>query len=199
MIACLRGSVLSTFAEGLIVDVQGVGYRVLTPPLGSAVIGKEVFLHTHLCVREDSWQLFGFADQDQLKLFELLITVSGVGPKVALGVLSAVSISHFWQAIAGEDLADLTRIPGIGKKTAQRLVVELKDKVPELPAGLNAAVPGLTLNESGSYAEARMALVNLGYQPGEVQTCLREVSRQLGGSPSVEEIIRHALRKMARL
>lgn len=199
MIASLRGSVTSIFAEGVVIDVQGVGFRVLTPPLTGAAVGKEIFLHTHLCVREDSWQLFGFPEPEQLELFQLLITVSGIGPKVALGILSATSVLDFWQAIAAENATILTRIPGIGRKTAQRLVVELKDRVPELVAVSDQGFPGQVTAEPALYQEARMALVNLGYHPGEVQTCLREVAKKLDSGASLEEIIRQALRGLARL
>ncbi len=185
MIAHLRGQILMRGDDFIVLDVSGVGFRVRVPAstlelLGEAGAPAELFTHLH--VREDDLSLFGFATQDELSLFEMLLTVSGIGPKAALGILSSAQPNTVRAAIAQNNLDLLTGIPGIGKKTAQRLVLELKGKI-ELGEELAEISP---LDQ-----EVVAALVNLGYSAAEAQRAARAVppSEKL-----VEDRIRWALR-----
>ncbi len=186
MISYLRGQILMRGDDSIVLDVNGVGYRVRVPTstldtLGEAGTPAELFTHLH--VREDDLSLFGFATEDELKIFELLLTVSGIGPKGALGALSAAAPNLIRAAIAQNNLDALTGLPGIGKKTAQRLVLELKGKIDLSEAALGEV--------SAVDQEVVAALVNLGYSAAEAQRAARAVppSEKL-----VEDRIRAALR-----
>ena len=184
MIARLRGTPVSWDAEGLVLDVGGVGYRLHATPaaIGKAQNAAEVVLETHLHVREDALQLYGFGEPAERELFEHLLAVSGVGPKVALLIVSGSPPADLRRAIALEDTARFEAIPGIGKKTAQRVVLELKEKLGSV------ASP----TEHG-HAGARDALVELGYSPVEAERALARVDPEL----PVEEQVRQALREAA--
>lgn len=207
MIAYLRGKLNSVRPDSLILDVNGVGYHVFTSSRTLAQLpglGGEVEVQTYLHVREGAMQLFGFMEPAQLDLFLLLIEVSGVGPKVALGILSAASAAELSQAVLREDVASLTKLPGVGKKTAQRLLVELKDKISG--SGLKGlavdwaggiAAPALPVEGSDALTEAGQALLALGYQPAEVRACLERL-RSDGGEMKVEQLIKLALRYLAK-
>ena len=184
MIARIRGRPLAWDAEGLVVDVAGVGYRVFATPSAIRLAdgADEVSLHTHLHVRDDAMQLFGFADADERELFEQLLSVSGVGPKVALAIVSGYSPGELKRAIVREDADLFQTIPGIGKKTAQRVVLELKEK--SVAAGAAAPTEELA---------ARDALVGLGYSVLEAEQALAAVDPGL----PVEERVRLALRRAA--
>ena len=186
MISRLRGKAVAWDADGLVLDVNGVGYRLFATPAAvrKADGADEVVVETHLHVREDAMQLFGFADADERELFEQLLSVSGVGPKVALAIVSGYSPAELRRAIVREDDALFQTIPGIGKKTAQRVVLELKEKIGIAPVG--EAAPG-------DYLAARDALVELGYTMLDAERALAEVDPDL----SPEERVRHALRKAA--
>ncbi len=191
MIAMLRGR-LALFREDYIVlDVQGVGYKVYTPVSAGMSLGQEVTLHTYLQVREDALVLYGFPLQEQLELFELLISVSGMGPKTALGVLNCMDAAHIRQAVLAEDLATLTRIPGVGKKTAQRLVLELKDK---LKPGFGE-IPAVISGQEGPAAEAVEALLSLGYTPAEAKSALSKGLEESAGAQDLETLIKLALKQ----
>lgn len=186
MIAHLRGQIMTRGDDLVVLEVNGVGFRVRVPTSTLETLGPEgspAGLFTHLHVREDDLSLFGFATQDELDLFELLLTVSGIGPKAALGVLSAAAPNTVRAAIAQNNLEVLTGIPGIGKKTAQRLVLELKSKIDLKEAEIGELSP---LDQ-----EVIAALVNLGYSAAEAQRAARAVppSEKL-----VEDRIRSALR-----
>lgn len=205
MIAFLRGLVAALGEDSVVVDVNGVGYRALVPGSTRArlpEVGKEVFLWTFLQVREDGVALFGFKDEDEYHVFLLLQSVSGIGPKLALAVLSGITPETFQLAVAREDVGLLTKVPGIGKKTAQRLCLELKDKVGGLPAtvgekvaaGLAPVLPG-----GDDYAQAGDALLSLGYSRGEVAATLEQLRKQSDGQAvSTENLVRQALRLLAR-
>ncbi len=185
MISHLRGQILMRGDDFVVIDVGGVGFRVRVPASTLSVLGDsganaEVFTHLH--VREDDLSLFGFATEDELKLFEMLLTVSGIGPKAALGILSAAPPNTVRSAIDQNNLDLLTEIPGIGKKTAQRLVLELKGKV-EVGEELQEISP---LDQ-----EVVAALVNLGYSAAEAQRAARAVP---SSAKAVEDRIRAALR-----
>lgn len=209
MIAYIRGKLVSATLEYTIVEVNGVGYKVYTP---ASILGKlpetgeELVVHTHLYVREDAMQLYGFNDTQDLAAFELLLGVSGVGPKVALAVLSVLNFQQLRQAVVQENIPVLTKIPGIGKKTAQRLVLELKDKLSKgggaamsLPTAAQA-LTGLGEPVTTSPAEdAISALESLGYQHHQARPAIEQAISQFGEAASVEELIKGALKALAKL
>jgi Holliday junction DNA helicase RuvA len=187
MIARLRGTAVASTADGLVLDVGGVGYLVAATPsaLRKAETGAEVTVETYLHVREDALQLYGFADRAERELFTQLLTVNGVGPKVALAIVSGSPAEELRRAIVREDAARFQAIPGIGKKTAERIVLELKEKmgVPEL-----VAAPS-----SDGHVVARDALVELGYSLADAERALAETDAE---APP-EERVRQALRRAA--
>ena len=193
MIARLRGRPVAWDAEGLVLDVGGVGYRLLATPsaIRKAEGADEVALQTHLHVREDALQLFGFATPDERILFEQLLAVSGVGPKVALAIVSAYTPRELQRAILREDAALFETIPGIGRKTAQRVVLELREKIAPL-----AAVPGAPDDgdpaRTDEHAVARDALVELGYSVAEAEQRLAGTDPDLPPAERVREALRAA-------
>lgn len=196
MIGMLRGRLWQRGADWLIIDVGGVGYRVFVPTgVLSRLpgIGADVELHVHTHVREDALALFGFLAEEELRLFEELISVSGVGPRLALTALSSLSPEQLRRAVLDEDVATLMRIPGIGRKTAQRMILELKGRLSRtgLPGGL--PVPGDT-----TAADALAALVSLGYTQGEAAQALAAAQRELNGQRAdTAQLVRMALRHLA--
>src|SRR5258708_1281563 len=195
MIGSLRGRIASKTPPQLTVEVGGLGYE-LEAPLSTFFdlppVGAEVQLLTHLVVREDAHALYGFATEEERRLFRSLIKVSGVGPRIALALLSGISVSAFAQCGLNEDIGALTRIPGVGLKTAERLIVEMRDRLapPAPAAGATAAPPG-----ARAEGEAYGALVALGYRPAEAARLLKAVGP---GTHSTEELIRRALQGAAR-
>jgi Holliday junction DNA helicase RuvA len=189
MISRLRGKAVAWDADGLVLDVNGVGYRLFATPAAvkKADGADEVVLETHLHVREDAMQLFGFADADERELFEQLLSVSGVGPKVALAIVSGYSPGELRRAIVREDDALFQSIPGIGKKTAQRVVLELKEKIAPL-----AAVEAPHLGAGDGHIVARDALVELGYSAAEAEQRLAAVDPDLPPAERVREALRAA-------
>ena len=183
MISRLRGTVVARTGAGLVVEVGGIGYLVAATPRVHARLGEETTVETYLHVREDALQLYGFASSDERELFELLLGVSGIGPKVALAIVSGSPPAELRRAIARDDLARFEAIPGIGRKTAQRVVMELKDKLAE-PAGGGSA---------GGALLARDALVELGWSVVDADRALAEVDESL----PEEEQVRSALKKAA--
>jgi Holliday junction DNA helicase RuvA len=182
VISRLRGTVAARTAAGVVVDVGGGGYLVAATPRVSARVGAEVTVETYLHVREDTLQLYGFASGEERELFEQLLGVSGVGPKVALAIVSGSTPDELRRAIAREDTARFEAIPGIGRKTAQRVVLELKEK----------AGPALAATPSGALL-ARDALVELGWSLVDAERALAGVDESL----AVEEQVRIALRQAA--
>lgn len=176
MIAHLRGKLLAKHPNQAIVETGGVGYDVtISVPTFSDLpgIGGEVALHVHTHVREDTIALYGFLLASEKRLFEKLITVSGIGPKLAITILSGMAVDEMVNAIRSNDIARLTRIPGIGKKTAERMVLELRDKLPPEKAGETAAAPTLSAVEE----DVLSALVNLGYQRAAAERALASISK----------------------
>ncbi len=190
MIARLRGRPVGRTAEGLVLDVHGVGYLVAATPsvLRRAGTGTELTVETYLHVREDALQLYGFADADERELFRHLLTVSGVGPKVALAVVSGSPAADLRKAIALGDHARFQAIPGIGKKTAERIVLELREKLGTVGEPSVAAV-----GEAPAHLVARDALVELGYSVVDAELALADVDPEL----PAEERVRLALRGAA--
>jgi holliday junction DNA helicase RuvA len=199
MIAHLRGRVAHRGAGTVVVDVAGVGYLVhVTGATPLPTRGEPVELHTSMQVREDSMTLYGFTDRGSLELFELLLSSSGVGPRIALAALGTHRPDTLRAAIAGSDVATLTAVPGIGKKVAERLVLELKDKV-GLPAG--GLEPATAADAAAGKApdvraEVREALLGLGYSAGEAQEALAAVDAEAAGDDAAE-LLRLALRSLA--
>ena len=196
MIAQLRGRLLRKAPQEAVVDVGGVGYRVTIPLSTFYRVGEpgaEVTLLTHTHVREDALALFGFLTAMEQELFERLIAVSGVGPKVAISILSGIEAPELAAALRSSDIARLTRIPGVGKKTAERLVVELKDRMQDLPAA-EAAVPA---SPSAATDDLVSALLHLGYSRPEAE---RGVERALRDHAEgrFEDLLRAALQAVSR-
>jgi holliday junction DNA helicase RuvA len=196
MIAHLHGQILTKSPQQVVVDVGGVGYRVLIPVSTFYRLGDEgsrvsLLVHTH--VREDTLALFGFLSPVEQALFERLIDVSGVGPKLAINILSGIEAPELVDALRGGDLPRLTRIPGVGKKTAERLILELKDKVAVLA---RAAEGPLTPPPAGPKEDLVSALTNLGYSRPEAE---KGAERALGedGSGRFEDLLRRALQVLS--
>ncbi|MGD0320780.1 MAG: Holliday junction branch migration protein RuvA [Acidimicrobiales bacterium] len=196
MIGWLRGELLARTLEGeLLVDVGGVGYRVSVPgPLLSRVgeQGDEVRLHVHTHVREDAIVLYGFATAEERRCFEALVGAHGVGPSLALAILSMLTPADLTRAVMEEDLGVLCEVPGIGRKTAARLVLDLRSRL-ELSALNGSEVPGGAGSPPNARAEVRAALVELGYGPDEIRRALDDMPAE----GAVEDLLRKALRELA--
>jgi len=198
MIASLKGTVAHRDATSVVVDVGGVGYLVnVTPAEKVPPRGETIELHTSLQVREESMTLYGFTERSMLQLFELLLTSSGVGPKLALAALGTHRPDVLRTAVGGGDIATLTAIPGVGKKVAERLVLELKDKVGGITGG---DLPGVAANGVAPdlFTETRDALLALGYSAGEVQQALAGVAAggEVGPDAQVTDLLRACLRHL---
>jgi len=202
VIGHLRGRLARSTPERVLLDVGGVGYQLhvsLTTfsELDRVGIGAEVALHVHTHVREDQLALYGFATEREKELFERLIAVSGIGPRLAQVVLSGMAPEDLIAALAASDLARLTRIPGVGKKTAERMVVELRDKVAALARELPSTTAAIAAG-GGSDEELVAALVNLGYKPAQAQAAVGE-ARKATPQAAFHELLRLALRRLARV
>jgi Holliday junction DNA helicase RuvA len=197
MIASLRGTLLEKTSGACVLEAGGVGYLVQVSghtAAGLPAAGQPVFLRTRQIVREDAVQLFGFAAAEELELFDLMIAVSGVGPRLALAVLSGLRPQALRRAICEEQVGLLTSVPGIGKKTAERLVVELRDKLIALPAsgGAEPAPEGGLLPRSERWNDAVAALTRLGYTAAQAQDAVRRIAGA-DEDPSLEQLVRRAL------
>lgn len=196
MIGSVRGTVLERSTSGeVLVEVGGVGYRALVP-LGAIPTlepGSPAFLFTHLHVREDAMVLYGFCDRDERDTFEVLITANGVGPKLALAILSVHSPAALRRALMEEDLAALTLVPGVGKRTAQKLMVELSARLDTPDVDLTGAGP----TAASARSEVREALEGLGYGADEIRAVLSELGSSDGDEGRVEELLRAALKRLA--
>jgi Holliday junction DNA helicase RuvA len=199
VIAKLTGRIEAVEDGRCVVDVNGVGYLVhaSTRTLASLPAGGTASLLTELHVREDSFTLYGFADAAERDWFRLLTTVQGVGGKVALGVLSALSPRDLVAAIQAGDKASLTRAPGVGPKLAIRLLTELREKAGAMPVGV-AFSPAIPAPAGGVAADALSALVNLGYRRPEAQAAVGRVAERLGEAAALDQVIRESLRELAR-
>ncbi len=187
MIGSLRGTIISKRPDNLLIEAYGVGYQVHVPVnILSRLphVGQETFLHIYTHVREDAIHLFGFHDEAQKRIFTTLLGITGVGPKMAMNVLSGLTLEEFLAALQNEDVAMLCRIPGLGKKTAQRLILELREK---LPAGSGS--------RDRAFDDALSALINLGYKKSIAQEFLEPVYKQ--GHTDIETLIREALKLMS--
>ena len=206
MIGRIRGILLEKQPPELLVDVHGVAYEIQAPMSTFYQLpanGSEVSLHTHFVVREDAQLLFGFHDRRERQLFRALIRVSGVGPKVALAVLSGMASDEFVRTVRDGDIAAIVRIPGIGKKTAERLVVEMRDSLKEWKQDGTAGAPVSSAGEAGTGSatrqadageEAESALIALGYKPQDAARMISRVRKESDAEPDRDELIRLALR-----
>lgn len=203
MIGFLRGRVAYLFGDMCLLDVNGVGYRVFIAgnTHNQLRLGQEAQLFTYTSVREDAIQLYGFYSQDEYDLFQQLLTVSGIGPKVALGIIGAITPARLCQAIQKKQASVLVKLPGVGKKSAERMIVELKDKLHFADAGSEASedlADLFTLPEIGEgvVAEAAAALQSLGYNAQQLAPVLEKCSR-LKGSDDVQAVIKFALKELS--
>ena len=199
MIGFLKGRLALKQPPALMVDVNGVGYELEAPMstfYGLPSVGEPVALFTHLVVREDAHILFGFGTDGERRLFRGLLKISGVGPKIALGILSGASVEDFLSIVEAEDTAMLTRIPGIGRKTAERVIIEMRDSVQKLTAPLSSAGSAPAgASPSSPQGEAFAALIALGYKPPEATRLLKAADEP---GLSTTEMIRRALRSAAK-
>jgi len=196
MIGFVRGTVSHILIDHCLIDVQGIGYRVFIAAATrqKLIVGKVSSLFTHMNVREDAILLYGFYTHDEYDLFLTLISINGIGPKVAMGILSAIDPNQFRIAISTKNLATLTKLPGIGKKTAERMILELKDKIgiitdEELTEDQVTVVPGDVVDET------IQALLALGYNQHEIMPIVKKIGKN---AQSVESLIKLALREFGR-
>ena len=195
MIGFLRGRVAYTFPDYCFLDVHDVGYRVFIShqTRNQISVGTEVMLYIHTHVREDAILLYGFFSQEEYDLFQHLIGISGIGPKVAQGILSAITANEFYHLIHRKDVKAITKLPGIGKKTAERIILELKDKLSATSFDVSDAADD-TAALGDMVSEAIEALLSLGFQQSEIQSVFKKKS----DGESTEELIRYALAELQR-
>lgn len=189
MIASLKGKIISKNPEGVIIDVGGVGYHV-NVPLGSLSNipdkSSEAFLHTYTYVREDALQLYGFVTEEEKRIFTILIGISGIGPRIAMSVLSTIPPDKFHNAINSEDVTALCAVPGLGKKTAHRIILELREKLPSLIKDKTDEV----------YDDTLSALINLGYKKNIAQDALEKAQKK--SCANIESLLKEALRYLTK-
>jgi Holliday junction DNA helicase RuvA len=195
LISYIRGILAEKTPARIVIETAGVGYEVLVPLSSYDAlprVGDEVLIHTHHHVREDVQQLYGFATERERQIFRMLISVSGIGPRLALGILSGASVDGITDAIVREEVEQLTLIPGIGKKTAQRLIVELKGRIAEEEAMV--VVGGGVATADSSARQAVEALIALGFTRATSKKAVEKAAGECDGKPCVEELVRSALR-----
>jgi Holliday junction DNA helicase RuvA len=199
MISFLHGKLVDALPTQVIIDVQGIGYEVLIPLSSFDKLpspGQEVHLLTHLAIREDAHILYGFMTVPERELFKLLInTVSGIGPKIALNVLSGISVVAFRGAVANGDVKALSQISGVGKKTAERIIVELKDKIGAAGAWEASSANRTLSTEDQRVNDAVLALMALGFKQVDAHETVRQAQATLGAQATVEELVRAGLKK----
>jgi holliday junction DNA helicase RuvA len=200
MIALLNGILIEKSITQCIVDVRGVGYRVVVPLTTFyelPEIGQPVVIHIHTHVREDAVHLYGFHSREERAVFQLMISVSGIGPKLAINVLSGIAAGELIRAVTTDDLKRLTGIPGVGKKTAERMILEMKDKAAKfgresVPVGTIAVKTGDQVKD-----DALSALVNLGYKGSAVKEIIERIVREDKETPSLDRLLKQALQALA--
>ncbi len=201
MIARLRGILAEKQADQLILDVNGVGYRVMTTLSTFYQLpepGREVELTIHTHVSDSALDLYGFLTTQEKATFTLLLGVSGIGPRLALGALSGIEAPELLKALAAGDLLRLTSIPGVGKKTAQRMILELKDKAISLGWSTAGPAAGSGGPEDETREDAISALLNLGYNRNQAEQAVRTAQKELPQGPALEELLKAALKQLAR-
>jgi Holliday junction DNA helicase RuvA len=201
MITFLHGKLVDALPTQVVVDVNGIGYEVLIPLSSFDKLpppGNEVKLLTQLVIREDAHVLFGFMSAPERDLFRLLVnTVSGIGPKIALNILSGISVAAFRGAVANGDVKSLSQISGVGKKTAERIVVELRDKIGAAGAWEASSAQHALSPDAQRVNDAVLALIALGFKQIEAHDVVRSAQHSLGGKATVEELVRACLKKGA--
>lgn len=196
MIAALRGKIMVKKPTEVVLDVQGVGYKVFISLQTSEILpalGEEVSLITYLNVREDALQLYGFSTESEHELFKQLISVNGIGPKVAISILSATKVDEFIQYVVTSNIKILTTVPGVGKKTAERIIVELKDKLAKMT--LSPTISSSFTQSPQHHEDAIAALIALGFSHAAAEKSLISVIKENGSNLTTEEIIRLSLRQ----
>ena len=195
MIAYLKGTLIRKSPISVIVDVQGVGYETFIPLSTYYELpdtGKTVAFKIHAHIREDTFKLFGFLTEGEKKIFETLISVNKVGPKMALTILSGLSASALLAAVSHNDVDRLSSIPGVGRKTAERLILELKDKLENVQA--QEGIASIPSSSNGMIDDALSALMNLGYKRPQADTALKKASANAGSGATLEQLIKESLK-----
>ena len=198
MIGQIKGTLVEKNPPEILVEVGGITYEILVPMstlYQLPELGELILLHTHFSVREDAQNLYGFSDVKAKRMFRSLIRVNGVGPKMALGILSSMSVDDFVQTIQNNDTDAMIRLPGIGKKTAERLIIEMRDKLSEWGSN-EAATENSIVSRSAIMKDAEIAMINLGYKP---QQAARAIAKVLKTNPEIsdsEQLIRFSLKSM---
>ncbi len=200
MIARIQGRLHFKSPEHLIIDLNGLGYQIQVPlstfyELPDA--GSTVALHIHTHVREDALQLYGFQSREEKQLFVQLIGISGIGPRLAVNILSGITPADFAETIYQGDLARLVSIPGVGRKTAERMMVEMRDKLPALALGQEVAEPMEVAASDAIVEDALSALANLGYKKGVAQRAIKEAQGRIQGEVNLENLLKESLRSLA--
>ena len=198
MIGFLRGRLVLKRPPALVLEVGGVGYEIDAPMstfFALPEVGQDLFLHTHLAIREDAHHLFGFLTEPEKSLFRTLLKVNGVGSRVALGILSGITVEEFVGVVASQDTARLVRLPGIGKKMAERLIIELRDRLDDLVGGSAPVKPVMGAADAGAVDEAEAALVALGFRPQDAKSLVQKIDAT---NRTSEDLIRLALQSTTR-
>ena len=200
MIAHIQGRLHFKSPEYLVIDVDGIGYQVQVPLstfYDLPQVGTAVSLHIHTHVREDALQLYGFQSPEEKILFVRLISISGIGPRLAVNILSGISPVELVESISQNNLARLISVPGVGRKTAERIMVELRDKVSSLLPDHDVTVPIKTAADEAAIEDALSALLNLGYKKGVAQRAIENARQRLEGEITLESLLKESLRALA--
>ncbi|TDA64459.1 MAG: Holliday junction branch migration protein RuvA [Clostridia bacterium] len=196
MIAFLRGTLVEAGKDRVFVETKGIGFEVMVPATVLAALpplGEEVFLHTHLVVREDAWQIYGFFNPQDRDIFSLLLGIAGVGPKLACALLSALPGPHLVSAVLRGDVAALARSPGVGRKVAQRIILDAGDRLQRL-SGQMAVGDG----SEDAFGDAAAALLELGYRSDEFYPWIEEARQNIRGDATGQQVLRYVLQKMVK-
>jgi len=200
MIAHIQGCLHFKSPEYLIIDVDGLGYQIqvpLTTFYDLPDVGSKVALHIHTHVREDALQLYGFQSREEKAIFVQLMSVAGIGPRLAVNILSGITPAELAETIYRGDLARLVSVPGVGRKTAERMMVELRDKLPALALGQEVAPPVGPAASDALFEDALSALLNLGYRKAIAQRAIKEAQGRIQGETSLEQLLKESLRTLA--
>ena len=200
MIAHIQGFLHFKSPEYLVIDVDGIGYQVHVPLstfYDLPQLGSTVSLHIHTHVREDALQLYGFQSPEEKALFVRLISISGIGPRLAVNILSGISPAELVDALIQNNLARLISVPGVGRKTAERIMVELRDKVSSLVPGHDVTEPVKTTADEAMIEDALSALLNLGYKKGVAQRAIENARKRLQGEITLESLLKESLRSLS--
>lgn len=200
MIAHIQGLLHFKSPEYLVIDVDGIGYQIHVPLstfYGLPQVGSSVSLHIHTHVREDALQLYGFQSPEEKTLFVRLISISGIGPRLAVNILSGISPVELVESLSQNNLARLISIPGVGRKTAERIMVEMRDKISTLVPGHEVTTPVKAAADEALIEDALSALLNLGYKKGVAQRAVENAKKRLEGEITLESLLKEALRQLA--